>query len=225
MRILLVEDDPLLGAAVAQALRDDSHAVDWLKDGREASAALVRHVYRVVLLDLGLPQRDGLSVLRSLRAGGDSTPVLVMTARDELEHRVEGLDAGADDYLVKPFAVEELLARIRALDRRRSGDASPMLRNGVIALDPAMKIAIRSGVEHRLSSREFALLRELLLRPGAVLSRTQLEERIYGWGEEVESNVVEYIIHGLRRKLGADSIRNVRGLGWMVARSGTEAGR
>ena len=224
MRVLLVEDDPMLGNAVSQALRDASYAVDWLQDGLSASAALTRHEFEMILLDLGLPQRDGLGVLRALRACGDTTPVLVITARDAVEERIEGLDTGADDYLVKPFAVGELLARIRALGRRRAGAGSPLLTNGVMSLDPATKAVSVAGVEQALSNREFALLRELLVRPGAVLSRAELEDRIYGWGEEVESNVVEYIIHGLRRKLGADSIRNVRGLGWMVERSPDHAG-
>jgi two-component system OmpR family response regulator len=220
MRVLLVEDDPMLGSAVHQALRDASYAADWLQDGGAASAALTRHCFELVLLDLGLPQRDGLDVLRDLRARDDSTPVLVITARDAVEQRIEGLDQGADDYLVKPFAVGELLARMRALGRRRAGAVSPILGNGVLSLDPATKKVTVAGTEHTLSSREFALLRELLIRPGAILSRAELEDRIYGWGEEVESNVIEYIIHGLRRKLGAQSIRNVRGLGWMVERTG-----
>jgi two-component system OmpR family response regulator len=220
MRVLLVEDDPMLGSAVHQALRDASYAVDWLQDGRAASAALTRHSFELVLLDLGLPQRDGLDVLRDLRARDDSTPVLVITARDAVEQRIEGLDRGADDYLVKPFAVGELLARMRALGRRRAGAVSPILGNGILSLDPATKKVTVAGTEHTLSNREFALLRELLIRPGAILSRAELEDRIYGWGEEVESNVIEYIIHGLRRKLGAQSIRNVRGLGWMVERTG-----
>ena len=219
MRVLLVEDDPMLGNAVSQALRDASYAVDWLQDGRSASAALTQHNFEVILLDLGLPQRDGLGVLRALRVQGDATPVLIITARDAVEQRIEGLDTGADDYLVKPFAVGELLARMRALGRRRVGASSPVLTNGTLSLDPATKTVTVGDVEQTLSNREFALLRELLVRPGAVLSRGELEDRIYGWGEEVESNVVEYIIHSLRRKLGAESIRNVRGLGWMVERS------
>jgi two-component system, OmpR family, response regulator len=218
MRVLLVEDDRMLGVALRQALQDASYAVDWLRDGRAASAALTHHDFEIVLLDLGLPEREGLEVLRALRAAGDSTPVLVVTARDAIEERIAGLDRGADDYLVKPFAVGELLARMRALVRRRAGVAAPVLSNGVLMLDPASKTVTQSGAEHVLSNREFALLRELLLRPGAVLSRTELEDRIYGSGQEVESNVVEYIIHGVRRKLGAQSIRNVRGLGWMVER-------
>jgi len=218
MRVLLVEDDPMLGNAVTQALRDASYAVDWLQDGRSASTALTHHNFEIVLLDLGLPQRDGLDVLRALRSSGDATPVLVITARDAIEQRIQGLDCGADDYLVKPFAVGELTARMRALARRRAGTSAVVLTNGRLALDPATKIVASGGVEQALSGREYALLRELLVRPGAVLSRAELEERIYGWGEEVESNVVEYIIHSLRRKLGADTIRNVRGLGWMVER-------
>ena len=218
MRVLLVEDDTMLGSAVSQALRDASYAVDWLQDGCTASTALTEHNFEMILLDLGLPQRDGLSVLRALRSQADTTPVLIITARDAVEQRIEGLDAGADDYLVKPFAVGELLARMRALGRRRAGASSPVLTNGTISLDPATKIVAVGDTEQTLSSREFALLRELLVRPGAVLSRAELEDRIYGWGEEVESNVIEFIIHSLRRKLGAESIRNVRGLGWMVER-------
>ena len=183
----------MLGHAVVQALRDASYAVDWL--------------------------RDGLDVLRELRARDDSTPVLVITARDAVDQRIEGLDRGADDYLVKPFAVGELLARMRALGRRRAGAAAPVLSNGVLALDPASKAVVASGTRHSLSNREFALLRELLVRPGAVLSRAELEDRIYGWGEEVESNTVEVHVHNLRKKLGADAIRTIRGVGYVIARS------
>jgi two-component system OmpR family response regulator len=220
VRLLLVEDDPMLGAALCQALRDASHAVDWVEDGRAASTTLSDHAFACVLLDLGLPGRDGLDILGELRRRGDRTPVVVITARDALEQRVAGLDAGADDYVLKPFEVAELLARIRALARRHHGTGQPILTNGVVSLDPASKRAQVGGQDVLLSGREFALLRELLVRPGAVLSRTELEDRIYGWGEEVESNVVEYIIHGLRRKLGSDCIRNVRGLGWVVPRIG-----
>lgn len=219
MRVLLVEDDQMLGSAVVQALHDASYAVDWIQDGTQASAALAHHDFELILLDLGLPNRDGLEVLRRMRAAGDTTPVLIITARDTVDERIEGLDVGADDYLGKPFAVGELLARLRAVMRRHVGAASSVLTNGIVSLDLASKLAIVDGVECTLSNREFALLQALLLRPGAVLSRAQLEETIYGWGEEVESNAVDVIIHGLRRKLGAERIRNVRGLGWMVVRS------
>ena len=219
MRVLLVEDDTMLGNAVQQALHDAAYAVDWVQDGMTASSALERHDYELVLLDLGLPQRDGIDVLRRMRARGDATPVLIITARDSVDHRIEGLDGGADDYLGKPFAVGELLARLRALVRRRAGAPSPTLTNGVVSLELATKLATCGGAVHGLSQREFALLQALMLRPGAVLSRAQLEQSIYGWGEEVESNAVDVIIHGLRRKLGADRIRNVRGLGWRVERA------
>ena len=218
MRVLLVEDDRMLGNAVRQALRDAAYAVDWLEDGAAACAALDGHDYELVLLDLGLPRRDGIEVLRRMRSRGDATPVLVITARDSVDDRIEGLDVGADDYLGKPFAVGELLARLRALARRTAGAATSTLGNGVLSLELAAKRATSGGVTHELSQREFALLQALMLRPGAVLSRAQLEQSIYGWGEEVESNAVDVIIHGLRRKLGADSIRNVRGLGWRVER-------
>ena len=219
MRVLLVEDDQMLGSAVLQALHDASYAVDWVQDGATASGALDNHEYELVLLDLGLPQRDGIDVLRRLRARGDSTPVLVITARDSVDERIEGLDVGADDYLGKPFAVGELLARLRALARRSAGATTSTLTNGIVSLELATKLAVANGVSHSLSHREFALLQALMLRPGAVLSRAQLEQSIYGWGEEVESNAVDVIIHGLRRKLGADRIRNVRGLGWRVERA------
>jgi len=224
MRVLLVEDDQMLGEALSQALQDATYAVDWLRDGRSASSALVHHDFEIVVLDLGLPQREGLDVLAALRSQGDSTPVVIITARDTVEERIAGLDKGADDYLIKPFAMGELLARMRALSRRRAGQTSPLLGNGRITLDPATKLATVDGVEHSLSNREFALLRALLIRPGAVLSRTELEDRIYGSEQEVESNVIEYIIHSLRRKIGQHAIRNIRGLGWMVERSGTGSG-
>ncbi len=218
MRVLLVEDDRMLGTAVLQALHDASYAVDWVVDGALASAALDTHDYELVLLDLGLPRRDGIDVLRRLRGRGDATPVLIITARDSVDQRIEGLDIGADDYLGKPFAVGELLARMRALARRKAGAISSTLTNGIVTLELATKLAVVDTASHTLSHREFALLQALMLRPGAVLSRAQLEQSIYGWGEEVESNAVDVIIHGLRRKLGADSIRNVRGLGWRVDR-------
>jgi len=219
MRVLLVEDDQMLGSAVLQALHDASYAVDWVQDGAQASVALTRHDFGLILLDLGLPNCDGLEVLRRLRAGGDSTPVLIITARDTVDDRIEGLDIGADDYLGKPFAVGELLARLRALMRRNAGAVTSVLTNGAVSLELATRLAIVDGTEHTLSNREFALLQALMLRPGAVLSRAQLEQTIYGWGEEVESNAVDVIIHGLRRKLGPDRIRNVRGLGWRVERA------
>jgi len=218
MRILLVEDDPMLGAATQQALRDAGHAVDWVRDGAAALAGAAAVPYEALLLDLGLPRRDGLAVLRSLRHSGNELPVLIVTARDGVEERIRGLDLGADDYLVKPFEAGELLARLRAVVRRKGGQGRPVLGNGVIELDPATREVRHAGASLRLSNREFALLHALLLRPGALLSRSELEERIYGWGEEVESNAVEYLIHSLRKKLGAAVIKNVRGVGWMVDR-------
>ncbi len=218
MRILLVEDDRMLGAATQQALRDAAHAVDWVVDGESALAAVKATPYEALLLDLGLPRRDGLAVLESLRRSGNMVPVIVVTARDAVEDRVRGLDLGADDYVIKPFESDELLARLRAVTRRKAGHARPILSNGRIELDPATREARCDGTSARLSAREYALLHALLLRPGSILSRGDLEERIYGWNEEVESNAVEFLIHGIRRKLGGAAIKNVRGLGWMVDR-------
>ncbi|MEO8936657.1 MAG: response regulator transcription factor [Burkholderiaceae bacterium] len=218
MKILLVEDDPMIGEAIVQALRDAAYAVDWVQDGEAASGVLERHTFETILLDLALPGRDGLRVLVDVRSRSDGVPIILITAKDSLQDRITGLDLGADDYLVKPFDVTELLARMRAVARRRGGQGTPVMSNGVITLDPATKCASVDEASVQLSRREFALLRELLIRPGAILSRDQLEDRIYGWGEEVESNAVDFIIHGLRRKLGADVIRNVRGLGWNVER-------
>lgn len=218
MRILLVEDDPMIGAAVHGALKDASFATDWVKNGRDALDAIRSQTYQLVLLDLGLPGVDGMSVLSKLRAQGNSVPLIIITARDGLDDRLQGLDGGADDYILKPFDIAELLARIRAVVRRKDGSASPILTNGVITLDPATHEAClaKGGDPVQLSNREYSLLRALMMRPGAILSRSELEERIYGWGEEVESNAVEYLIHALRRKLGGDVIKNVRGAGWMV---------
>lgn len=216
MRILLVEDDGMIGEAVSVALRDAAYAVDWVTDGSAASRALEHGEHQAVLLDLGLPGRDGLQVLRRLRQTGNTIPVIVITARDGVDERIKGLDFGADDYLVKPFDIDELLARLRAVVRRQGGQAAPLLSNGRVSLDPGTREARCGDVVALLSAREFALLHALLLRPGAILGRAELEERIYGWNEEVESNAVDFLIHGVRRKLGADVIRNVRGAGWMV---------
>lgn len=217
MRALLVEDDDMIGRSLVHALKGAGWSVDWVRDGALAHSALADGDYRCVLLDLGLPGLDGTEVLRRARARGDLTPVLVLTARDGLDDRIQGLDLGADDYLLKPFEVGELLARMRAVVRRRSGVAQSVVGNGVVQLDLATREVLRGGAREALTAREFGLLQALLERPGAILSREQLENRIYGWGEEVSSNAVDVLIHGMRRKLGPDAIRNVRGLGWRVA--------
>jgi two-component system response regulator QseB len=219
MRVLLAEDDPMIGASVRQGLRQDGFTVDWVADGRAAELALADRVHDALLLDLGLPKRSGLELLGAMRRRGDARPVLILTARDAVADRVAGLDAGADDYMVKPFELDELAARLRALLRRSSGRAAPVLSHGDVELDPAAREVRRNGELVALSAREFALLEALLARPGAILSRAQLEDRLYGWSDAVESNAVEVHIHALRRKLGAGFIRNVRGVGWMVSRS------
>lgn len=219
MRLLLVEDDPMIGASVREGLRQDGFGVDWVGDANAAGLALASVEYDVLLLDLGLPGRSGLDLLAALRRRGDTVPVLILTARDGVRDRVRGLDAGADDYLVKPFDLDELAARVRALSRRRAGRADPVLRHGPLELDPTRRTASFRGQPVQLSAREFALLAALLERPGAILSRARLEERIYGWGEEVESNAVEVHIHSLRRKLAPEVIRNVRGVGYCVGKA------
>ncbi|WP_374590642.1 response regulator transcription factor [Aquabacterium sp.] len=219
MRVLLVEDDPMIGEAIHAALKGESYAADWVRDGPWALSVLRDQRYDLVLLDLGLPGKDGLDVLRSLRMADNPVALLIITARDDLHDRLQGLNAGADDYLLKPFHMAELLARMRAVLRRQGGHAVGVLSNGVVSLDTATRQAQASGVaETQLSAREFALLQALMIRPGAILSRSELEDRIYGWGEEVESNAVEYLIHAIRRKLGVNVIKNVRGVGWMVSK-------
>ncbi|WP_153101048.1 response regulator [Paraburkholderia hayleyella] len=218
MRILLVEDDRMIAEGVRRALRGEGFAVDWVDDGAAALDAVTHEPYDLLLLDLGLPGRDGLDVLRTLRARGHALPVLIVTARDAIAERVTGLDAGADDYLVKPFDLDELGARMRALIRRHAGRSDSTIRHGPLTLDPAARQVTLNGAPVVLSAREFALLEALLARPGAVLSKSQLEEKMYGWGEEIGSNTVEVYIHALRKKLGAELIRNVRGLGYMMAK-------
>jgi len=219
MRLLLVEDDLMIGESVQKGLRQDGFALDWVQDGQSAELALENGVYDLVVLDLGLPRKDGLDVLSGLRAKGNAVPVLILTARDAIPDRVRGLDRGADDYLVKPFDLDELAARVRALLRRHAGRAEPLVKHGDLVLNPATHEATLAGTPLTLSAREFALLEALLDRPGAVLSRAQLEERIYGWGEEIESNTVEVYVHSLRKKLGTGFIRNVRGVGYMIPRA------
>jgi two-component system response regulator QseB len=216
MRLLLVEDDPMVGESIRDGLGQAGYTVDWVRDGRSAEAAIGTEPYAAVLLDLGLPQKDGLDVLRAARARRHDVPILVITARDAVGDRIKGLDAGADDYLVKPFDLDELAARVRALVRRAEGRAAPLVRHGPITLDPATRQVTLRGQPVALSGREFALLQALLQRPGVVLSRAQLEARLYGWDDEVGSNAVEVHIHNLRRKLGADAIRNVRGVGYTI---------
>lgn len=216
MRLLLAEDDAMIGEEVRDGLRRQGFAVDWVQDGVAAEQALASEPYDACLLDLGLPRKEGLGVLKSLRQRGAELPVLVLTARDAVTDRVEGLDAGADDYLVKPFDLAELAARIRAVTRRKAGRASTVIEHDGVTLNPATREVWREGEPVTLSPREFALLHALLEHPGRILSRAQLEERLYGWGEEVESNVVEVHVHTLRRKLGPEFIRNVRGVGYRV---------
>jgi len=218
MRLLLVEDDSMIGAAAQQGLRQEGYTVDWVRDGREAEHAVANGVYDLVLLDLGLPRRDGLSLLRGWRTRGEAVPVVIVTARDAVSERVAGLDAGADDYLVKPFDLDELSARVRAVARRRAGRADSRVRVGELELDTTAKRVRWKGRDVPLSAREYALLEALADRPGAYLTRAQLEERLYGWNDEIASNAVEVHIHALRRKLEPGLIRTVRGLGYTLAR-------
>jgi two-component system response regulator QseB len=216
MRILLVEDDSMLGAAVRRALEKSGHPVDWVQDAAGAEAALLGEPYDVVLLDLGLPDKSGLDVLRDLRRRGRHVPVVILTAQDAVRDRVAGLDAGADDYLVKPFDLDELAARVRAVQRRSVGRAEPVLEHGRVTLNPATHEVFLDGEPVSLSAREFAVLEALLEHPGRPISRSRLEERLYGWSGQVESNAVEVHIHSLRRKLGAELIKTLRGVGYMV---------
>ncbi len=216
MKLLLAEDDPMLGASMQRGLKLAGFAVDWAKDGRAALLALDNGEYDLLLLDLGLPRLDGLSLLKALRHNRRDLPVLVVTARDAVSDRVAGLNLGADDYLVKPFDLDELIARIHALRRRHVGRTRTDMRLGALCVDPATHEASLHGRPLRLSQREFMLLAMLIEKPGVVLSRERIEERLYGWGEEVASNAVEVHLHHLRRKLGPEWIRNVRGVGYRL---------
>jgi two-component system OmpR family response regulator len=218
MRLLLLEDDLMIGEAVLDLLRAEDYAVDWVKDGETADSALRSEPYDLAILDLGVPRRDGLDVLRALRSRKQRLPVLIATARDSVRQRIEGLDAGADDYVLKPYDLDELLARIRALLRRASGRAEPVYEHRGITVNPATREVAVNGRPVTLSAREWAVLEPLMARPGMVLSRAQLEEKLYGWKDDISSNAVEVYVHGLRKKLGADLIRNVRGVGYMVAK-------
>ena len=218
MRVLVAEDDPMIGRAVESGLRASGYATDWVCDGVEAGLALSGGGYDAALLDLGLPRRDGLEILKALRREHRDLPVLIITARDAVQDRIAGLDSGADDYLVKPFSLDELLARMRAVIRRRAGRASPEIRYGALLVDPVRRTVSFRDQPVELSAREFALLEALLQEPGAVVSRARLEEAVYGWGEEVESNSVEVHLHNLRRKLAPELIRNLRGVGYRVTR-------
>lgn len=216
MRLLLVEDDTMIGETLLDLLRDEHFAVDWVKDGEMADIALRTQAYDLVLLDLGLPRRDGLDVLRAMRARKQRIPVLIATARDSVQQRIEGLDAGADDYVLKPYDLAELLARIRALLRRASGRAEPVYEHKGVSINTATREVMVGDQPVVLTAREWAVLEPLLARPGMVLSRPQIEEKLYGWKDGISSNAVEVYIHGLRKKLGVDLIQNVRGIGYMV---------
>jgi two-component system OmpR family response regulator/two-component system response regulator QseB len=218
MRILVVEDDPLLGDALHAGLRELGNVVDWVRDGVAASAALEVERYDAVVLDLGLPRLSGLDVLQRQRARKDRTPVLILTARDTVSDRIKGLDAGADDYLVKPFDMGELAARLRAIARRRAGQPAPQLTLGDVVLDPAARTVTYRGARVELSVREFALLEAMMRNAGRVLTRSQLEQALYAWGEEVESNAIEVHVHHLRRKLAPQLIQTVRGVGYLMPR-------
>jgi two-component system response regulator QseB len=216
MRVLLVEDDPMIAQGLQTALRQSSFVVDWVADGQSAAGALRTSTFDLVLLDLGLPQRSGIDVLRELRQRGDATPVIILTARDEVQNRIAGLDAGADDYIVKPFDLDEVTARIRSVTRRAAGRGDSRIQHGDLRLDPLTRTVESKGAPVSVSAHEYAVLEALLQRPGAVLSRAQLEDRLYGWDEQIGSNAVEVYIHGLRRKLGPEAIRTLRGVGYFV---------
>ncbi len=216
MRILLVEDDAQIGSAIASALDDAGMAADWVTDGSAALASVDAGAFELMLLDIGLPKRDGFSVLKQLRQNGSTIPVIMITARDGVDDRIQGLDMGADDYLVKPFLINELLARVRAVARRHSGRSQPFMAGGDLMLDPSNKKVTYKESELDLTAREYRLLQALLSSPGRIYSREELEEKVYGWEDEVNSNAIEFLIHGLRKKTSKQAIRNVRGLGWMV---------
>jgi two-component system response regulator QseB len=217
MRLLLVEDDPMIGRAVRHGLEQAGFTVDWVIDGVAGLAAVANGVYDLVVLDIGLPRIDGLALLQTLRGRRDGVPVLITSARDTVPDRIAGLNAGADDYLLKPFDLDELIARVRALLRRHAGGASNLLAAGALVLDPVQRVVTQHDRAVNLTAKEFALLEALLRRPGAVLSRERLEESIYGWADEIGSNAVEVHLHNLRRKLGAGVIGNVRGVGYRIA--------
>jgi two-component system, OmpR family, response regulator len=220
VRVLIVEDDEMIGASLVRGLSDEGHTVDWVRSGELAEAALGSPgaEFQLALLDWGLPNKSGIEVLKALRTAGDNILVLIITARDTLDARVQGLDYGADDFLVKPFELAELKARIRALARRHAGRVEPTLRTSTLLLDTTVRSVMRQGEPIKLSAREYALLHALMERPGAILSRAQLESRIYSWGATVESNAIEFLLHKLRTKIGAEQIENVRGLGWRIRR-------
>jgi hypothetical protein len=221
MRILLVEDDSMIAQAVVGSLKDDGYAVDWVNNGNTAETTLAGQNYNIILLDLGLPGQDGIQVLQHARASRNATPILILTARDDIQSRLAGLDGGADDYIIKPFIMAELKARIRAILRRHAGQASPLLRNGSIQLNPQTYQTTLEGQPESipLSQKEFAVLQALMSRAGIILSRSELEDKIYGWGEEVESNAIDFLIHSLRKKIGKEHIKNIRGVGWMMPKA------
>lgn len=216
MRLLLVEDDTLIGETLLETLRDRAYATDWVKDGALADNALRNHSYDLVILDLGLPKRSGMDVLRDLRSRRDSVPVLILTARDATDDRVRGLNEGADDYVLKPFELTELLARVAALIRRSAGHGETTVRIGNVVIKPASREVSVDGSRVELSAREWSVLEPLITRPGIVFSRAQLEQKVFGWNGDLGSNAIEVYVHSLRRKLGADIIRNMRGIGYVV---------
>ena len=221
MRILLVEDDKMIAEAVSNGLKTARYVVDWVNNGNTAEQALNSQQYDLVLLDLGLPGQDGLQVLKHLRQEKNNTPVLIVTAHDDLDSRLAGLDGGADDYIIKPFDLSELLARIRAVLRRQSGQSTPLLSNGAITLNPTnYQVTLTDQpTPIELSNKEFAILQALMTRPGIIHSRADLEDKIYAWGDEVESNAIDFLIHALRKKIGKEYIKNVRGVGWLVSKN------
>ena len=216
MSVLLIEDDPMIGQSLVRALNDAGMMVDWIRDGVKGQMAIESSAYALVLLDLGLPLKSGFDVLQSIRTRGNRTPLFIITARDEIDDRVTGLDLGADDYLIKPFGFKELMARMRGVLRRKGSHATTTIGNGEITIDLATHEATYREKTQLLSVKELALLHGLIEHPGMILSRSQIEKRLYGWNEEVESNVVEVLIHALRKKFDNEIIRNVRGIGWMV---------
>ncbi len=217
MRVLLVEDDFMIGESLSEALQDEGYTVDWVKDGQEAILTLKVQPYDLILLDLGLPKLDGMSVLTTLRTAKNLTPVLILTARDQLQDRIKGLDSGADDYLVKPFELEEVFARMRVLIRRAQGQAENQIKVGNLTLDTVQKRVMIDESLIELTAKEYMLLTTFMFSPEKVMSKTVLENSLYGWGSEVESNAIEFLIHSLRKKVGQHRIKNVRGLGWYIS--------